>query len=323
MLASISHLASFIYSAEEGGFSAAARRLGLTPAAVSKNVASLERQLGVRLFQRTTRQLHLTDEGRQFLREVAEPWQRIAAAVDAARAGAVGPSGTLKVSMAPAVGRTYFVPMLDAFRRQYPDIVPDLHFENRQVDLIGEGFDAAIGGGIELGEGLVARELARVRIVATASPAYLARCGRPREPGELPEHDGIGRRSIRTGRLYTWTLRNDEGGEAAVDFRTVAVCDDPEAMAGAASAGLGIALLPLPHALPFLERGELEQLLPGWYAQALPLAIYYPSRRLLPAKTRVFVDFVLRRFQELGLAERFGGALPAAGREDTQAKASS
>ena len=313
MLESISHLVSFIYSAEERGFSAAARRLGMTPAAVSKNVAALERQLGVRLFQRTTRQLRLTEEGEQFLREVAEPWRQIEGAVLAAREGAAQPAGTLKVSMAPAVGRTYFVPMLEAFRERYPAIVPDLYFENRQVDLVGEGFDVAIGGGIELSEGVVARELTRVRIIVTAAPAYLARRGEPRTPQELAEHEGIGRRAIRTGRLYSWTLRTDAGDEQVpAEFRAAAVCDDPEAMATAAAAGVGLALLPLPHALPFLRSGELVQLMPDWYAEARPLCIYYPSRRLLPAKTRVFVDFVVERFRSLGLADQFRAPVQAA-----------
>ncbi|OON61960.1 LysR family transcriptional regulator [Massilia sp. KIM] len=306
MLDSISHLVSFIYSAEEGGFSAAARRLGLSPAAVSKNVAALERQLGVRLFQRTTRQLHLTEQGEQFLREVAEPWRRIEGAVQAAREGAAEPAGTLKISMAPMVGRTYFVPMLEDFRTRYPGIVPDLYFENRQVDVIGEGFDVGIGGGIALSEGLVARELTRVHVVAVASPAYLARHGRPAHPGELQRHEGIARRSVQTGRRYAWSLRQEEEGEeVAVEFRTVAVADDPEAMAMAAVAGVGLTLLPMPHALPFLRSGELVHLLPGWYTLAKPLCIYYPSRRLLPAKTRVFVDFVVERFRETGLAEQF------------------
>ena len=110
---SISHLVSFIYSAEERGFSPAARRLGLSPAAVSKNVARLEQHLGVHLFQRTTRQLRLTAEGERYLHEVAEPWRRIEEATLATRQGAGQPGGTLKIGMTPLVGRTYFVPMLE------------------------------------------------------------------------------------------------------------------------------------------------------------------------------------------------------------------
>jgi len=310
---SISHLVSFIYSAEEGGFSAAARRLGLSPAAVSKNVARLEQHLGVRLFQRTTRQLRLSAEGARYLAEVAEPWKRIEEASLATRQGAGQPGGTLKIGMAPLVGRTYFVPMLEEFLRRYPAIVPDLHFENRQVDLIAEGFDVAIGGGVELNEGMVARELTAVRSIAVASNAYLARRGQPRHPDELVRHDGIARRAVGSGRLLSWTLRHDDGQQAPVELRTVAVCDDPEAMAQAALAGLGIAVLPLPHAQAFLRSGALVDVLPGWYVQGRTLALYYASRRLLPAKTRVFVEFVVERFEALGLAEEFLTPQQAAG----------
>ncbi|WP_296947926.1 LysR family transcriptional regulator [uncultured Massilia sp.] len=299
------HLDAFIYSAEEGGFSAAARRLGMTPAGVSKNVGKLEASLGVRLFQRSTRQLRLTDEGEQFLRAVGEPWHRIQDAMGVLREGAGRPSGPLRVALAPAVGRMHFVPMLEAFHALYPDVVPDLHFENRQVDLIAEGYDVAIGGGVELTQGLVARELAQVRILVAAAPSYLARRGTPAHPDDLAAHDGIGRRAIRSGRLQSWTLRTDDGRTAAAELHPVAVLDDPEAMARAAACGLGIALLPAPHAGPLLRSGELVRILPEWHAQAGGLFVYYSSRRLLPAKTRVFVEFVVERFRALGLAAAF------------------
>jgi len=302
---SISHLVSFIYSAEERGFSPAARRLGLSPAAVSKNVARLEQHLGVRLFQRTTRQLRLTAEGERYLHEVAEPWRRIEEATLATRQDAGQPGGQLKIAMAPLVGRMVFVPMLEEFLKRYPAIVPDLHFANGQVDLVREGFDAAIGGGVELGDGMVARELTTVRSVVLASPAYLARRGWPLGPDDLARHDGIGRRAVGSGRLLSWILRHDGGRQAPVDLRTVVVCDDPEAMAQAALAGIGVAVLPLPHAQAFLRSGALVDVLPGWFVEGRPLCLYYASRRLLPAKTRVFIDFVVERFEQQALARQF------------------
>lgn len=300
------HLDSFVATADEGSFSAAARRLGLTPAAVSKSVARLEAGLGVRLFQRSTRSLSLTTEGEQLYRQVRLPWSEIGHALTDLRQGAGRPAGTLKVSMAPAVGRTYFVPLLDGFLAQYPDIVPDLYFENRQVDLIAEGFDVAIGGGIELTEGLIARELAQVRIVLAAAPSYLARFPAPDEPEGLVRHRGLLRRSIASGRLLPWALKNDEGREVVAAVRPVAVLDDPEAIARAAACGLGIAMLPLPHALPLLESGELVRILPAWHAETRPLSIYYASRKLLPAKVRVFVDYIIEQFRAGPHAGAFG-----------------
>ncbi|WP_431045817.1 LysR family transcriptional regulator [Roseateles sp. L2-2] len=300
-----STLDAFIAAADEGSFSAAARRLGLTPAAVSKSVAQFEVRLGVRLFQRSTRNLALTTDGERLYAQVRRPWSEIGDALTDLRQGAGKPAGTLKVALAHTVGREYFVPMMEAFVRRYPDVVPDLHFDNRQVDLVAEGFDVAIGGGIELTDALIARELARLRIVLVAAPAYLAANPVPKQPADLVRHRGLLRRSLGSGRLVPWTLKNNAGQEEVASVRPVMVLDDPEAMARAAANGMGIAMLPMPHAWPFLERGELVRVLPAWYADALPLAIYYTSRRLVPAKVRVFVDHVIEQFKAQGYAARF------------------
>lgn len=300
-----SYLDAFVVAADEGSFSAAARRLGQTPAAVSKSVARLESRLGVRLFQRSTRSLALTTDGERLYAQVRLPWGEIGDALTDLRQGAGKPAGTLKVSMAHTVGRNYLVPLLDDFVADYPDVVLDLHFDNRHVDLVAEGYDVGIGGGIELTEGLIARELSRVRVVLAASPAYLERYPAPAHPSELGRHRGLMRRSLATGRLSAWTLRNEAGQELVASIRPVAVLDDPEAIARAAACGMGVAMLPLPHALPFLDSGELVRVLPGWHADTLPLAIYYSSRKLVPAKVRVFVDYVVERFRASGHPARF------------------
>lgn len=299
------HLDCFVVAADEASFSAAARRLGLTPAAVSKSVARLEAGVGVRLFQRSTRSLSLTAEGERLYRQIRLPWTEIADALADLRQDAGKPAGTLKIAMAPAVGRMYFVPLLEGFLERYPDVVPDLHFDNRQVDLIGEGFDVAIGGGVELTDALVARELAQASSVLVAAPGYLRRFTAPEEPEQLSRHRGLLRRALGSGRLMPWTLKSDAGREVVANVRPVAVLDDPEAIARAAAIGLGIAMLPMPHALPLLETGELLRVLPGWHGLNRPLAIYYSSRKLLPAKVRVFVEYVVEAFRTGGGAERF------------------
>jgi DNA-binding transcriptional LysR family regulator len=207
--------------------------------------------------------------------------------------------------MAPAVGRIYFVPLLEGFLARYPDIVPDLHFDNRQVDLIADGFDVAIGGGVELTEALIARDLAVASTVLVAAPAYLQRLPAPEDPEQLGRHQGLLRRALGSGRLLPWTLKNDAGREVVANVRPVAVLDDPEAIARAAACGHGIAMLPMPHALPLLDSGELVRVLPGWRGPDRPLSIYYSSRKLLPAKVRVFVDYVVEQFRAGGGAERF------------------
>jgi DNA-binding transcriptional LysR family regulator len=302
------HLDAFVAAADDNSFSSAARKLGLTPAAVSKSVARLEAGLGVRLFQRSTRSLSLTGEGERLYRQVRLPWNEIGDALAELRQDAGKPAGTLKVAMAPAVGRVYIVPLLEEFLRLYPEVVPDIHFDNRQVDLIAEGFDVAIGGGIELTEGLIARELAQVKSRLVAAPSYLARSPAPAQPEELARHRGLLRRSTISGRLMPWTLRSEAGREVVAGARPVAVMDDPEAIARAAATGMGVALLPMPHVLPLLESGELVRVLPDWHADPRQLSIYYSSRKLLPAKVRVFVDHVVDRFRAAGHARRFAGA---------------
>lgn len=305
----LANLESFVRSAETGGFSAAAKRLALTPAAVSRNVAMLERNLGVRLFQRSTRKLTLTEAGERFLQSIEGDLDRLQAAIAAASAGTADPAGRLKVSMALAFGVEHILPLLPKFLERYPKLTVDWQFENRQVDLVAEGFDAAIGGGIELSPGVVARMLAPAHIVAVASPAYMAGRTPPGDPAGLAGLDGIVMRSVQTGRVRHWTMRDAAGKEMAAALPETMVLSDPAAMCRAAQLGLGVALIAVPDALPYLESGALVRLAPRWWAEAGSISIYYASRTLLPAKTRVFVDHVAETFRAERLAERFAGSL--------------
>ena len=306
-MAPIQHLLSFVRTAEQGSFSSAARVLGLTPAGVSKNVARLEAELGVRLFQRSTRRLTLTESGERFMRQVDGPLAALQSALADTRRIDEEPAGTLKVSMGQAFGRHFLVPLLGDFLQRYPRLLPDWHFDNRRVDIVGEGFDAAVGGGFALTSGVVARELAPVHIVAVASPRYMAGREMPQTPDDMAMLDGIMRRSSPTGRVRPWTLRSRRTPERPVDCRPRLILSDPEAVAQAARLGLGVALLPMPFAFASIASGELLRLLPGWYADAGPLSLYYPSRRLQPAKTRVFVDFVVERFRSTAFARLVDG----------------
>jgi DNA-binding transcriptional LysR family regulator len=305
----LANLESFVRSAETGSFSAAARRLALTPAAVSRNVALLERNLGVRLFQRSTRKLTLTEAGERFLVEIGGNLDALQAAIASVSTDRGEPAGVLKVSMAPTFGITYVMPLLPAFLARYPMIRPDWYFENRQVDLIAEGYDAALGGGFDLAPGVVSRALAPAHLVAVASPAYMAGRVPPADPGDLAELDGIVMRASRTGRVRHRTMRNTAGGEMPAQLGETIMVNDPAAMREAAILGLGVALLSVSDVLLAVERGELVRLLPRWYADAGAISIYYATRALLPAKTRVFVDFVVEAFERERLAERFAGSV--------------
>ncbi|CAE6834079.1 LysR substrate-binding domain-containing protein [Paraburkholderia nemoris] len=305
----LANLESFVRSAETGSFSAAARRLALTPAAVSRNVALLERNLGVRLFQRSTRKLTLTEAGERFLVEIGSNLDALQAAIASVSNDRSEPAGVLKVSMAPTFGITYVMPLLPAFLARYPMIRPDWHFENRPVDLIEEGYDAALGGGFDLAPGVVSRALAPAHLVAVASPAYMADRLSPTDPGDLADLDGIVMRSSRTGRIRHRTMRDAVGNEMPAQLGETIMVNDPAAMREAAILGLGVALLAVSDVLSSIERGELVRLLPRWYADAGAISIYYATRALLPAKTRVFVDFVVEAFERERLAERFAGSI--------------
>ncbi|MDY0975918.1 LysR family transcriptional regulator [Massilia sp. CFBP9012] len=305
----LSNLESFVRSAEGGSFSAAARRLALSPAAVSRNVAILERNLGVRLFQRSTRKLTLTEAGEAFLASIRGNLESLQNAISAVSADNGEPAGMLKVSLPPSLGIDYFLPLLPEFLLRYPRIRPEWHFENRIVDLIAEGYDAAIGGGFDLMPGVVSRTLAPLHVIAVASPEYFRQINAPVDPSGLVELDCITLRSLSSGRIRSWRMRNAAGEEHVAHLAEGVVVNDPPAARQAARLGLGVALLAVSDVLPWLESGELIRVLPRWWGDAGALSLYYAGRELLPSKTRVFIDFVVESFEREDYARRFAGSV--------------
>lgn len=302
---SFSTLECFIRSAEVGSFAEAARRLSLTPAAVGKNVAQLEARLGVRLFQRSTRKLTLTEAGQRFLAEVSDSFRTIQYAMANLASAEGQPAGLLRVSMGTVFGRLYVLPLLAEFLQRYPAITPDWHFDNRQVDLIGQGFDAAIGGGFDLPPGVVARRLTPAHRVLVASPAYRQQHGPIEQPEDLPRHAGILIRSPQTGRVRSWPLTSRWQEQRPLQLRQAMTISDSDAACAVAEQGLGIALVSLPFAVPYLTAGRLQRVLPDWYVDDGNISLYYAEHKLLPGKTRAFIDFVVERFARQGLAKRF------------------
>ncbi len=300
-----SSIECFVRSAEVGSFAEAARRLSLTPAAVGKSVAKLEARLGVRLFQRSTRSLTLTEAGHRFLAEVGASFITIQNAVANLASSEGQPVGTLKVSMGTVFGRLYIMPLLAGFLRRYPEITPDWHFDNRQVDLIGQGFDAAIGGGFDLPQGVVARKLAPAHRILVASPAYLAEQPPIEHPEDLQTHPGILIRSPQTGRIRSWPLTSREHEYSPLSLKPRMTMSDSEAACSAAEQGLGVALVSMPFAVPYLRSGQLQRVLRDWYVDDGNISLYYSEHKLLPGKTRAFVDFVLEQFASQGLSRTF------------------
>jgi DNA-binding transcriptional LysR family regulator len=307
----LANLESFVRSAECGSFSAAARRLGLTPAAISRNVAQLESNLGVRLFQRSTRRLTLTEAGERFLVNVGGGLESIQEAIADLTSSAGAPVGLLRLSAAPTFGRDFLLPLMPGFLACYPAVTPEWHFDNRQVDLIADGFDAAVGGGIELSPGLVARELAPAHLVLVASSSYLT--GRPPlcRPAQLTELDHLGMRSAQSGKVRSWILQSTQGERLPLELRPRMLVNDPQALCQSALLGLGVALLAVPDVLAHLQSGALQRVLPDWYVDAGPISLYFASQKLLPAKTRAFIDHLVEHSRDQQWKIRFDARIAA------------
>lgn len=304
----LANLESFVRSAEHGSFSEAARRMSLTPAAVSRNVAMLERNLGIRLFHRSTRKLVLTEAGESFRLAVTDSLDTIQTAIGGAAVQGE-PKGVLKVSLPPTLGVLHILPHLPEFLRLYPGVKPECHFDARPVDLVADGYDAAIGGGFDLNPGIVARTLAPVHIIAVASPGYMAGRVPPFDPAGLKALDSIVMRLRQSGRIRQWTMRDAAGRQAAAELSETLVVNDPAAMLSATVLGVGVALVPKADAQPHLEAGRLVRLLPQWYSDAGAISVYFASRSQLPAKTRVFIDFVAALAEHNRWPEQFAGSL--------------
>ncbi|USJ28504.1 LysR family transcriptional regulator [Ensifer adhaerens] len=301
----LANIESFVQTARKGSFSAAARELGLTPAAISRNVAMLEKNIGVRLFQRSTRFLTLTEGGERLLSSIGDSLAQLQDALAGVSSLQDEPTGTLRISVSPVFGMRHILPLLPQFLKSYPRVQPDLNFDNRPAELIAGGYDIAIGGTYDLPEGVISRTLAPAHIIVVASPSYMQNAESPLSPRDLIRFDGVGLRSAKTGSIRQWTLMNETAEEVPALFRQAVVVDDPNALREAARQGIGVVLTAIPDVADLLETGELVRLLPDWYADAGNISCYFPSRRQLPPKTRVFIDFLVEAAKRSGFAENF------------------
>ncbi len=282
---SFSGLESFVRAADLLSFAKAGRLLGISASAVGKNVARLEQQLGVRLFNRTTRHTRLTQEGALF----HERCRRILDELDDARAmmqdAVAAPRGRLRVSL-PTIGYRFLLPMLPAFQARYPEIELDLDFNDRLVDVIAEGVDVAIRSGELVDSQLVARRLGPFGFVLVASPAYLERRGVPLTPADLAQHTCLRYKFSTGGKLEEWSLPG-----LPEPLPPGLLCNNMEAMLGAAVAGMGVAYMPDFLARDALRRGELQRVLATHLARQGQFSALWPSSRQLSPKVRAFVDF--------------------------------
>jgi DNA-binding transcriptional LysR family regulator len=290
-------LISAVQAADSGSFTAAAKVLDLTPAAVSKNVATLENFLQVRLFNRTTRRLSLTEEGKVFINQTRTGLNTLDAAARGATQG-LKPQGLVRLNCPVGFGRCYVLPLLSAFYAAYPDVQVELNMNDHAVDLVGEGFDVGIRGGRQPPEGMVARKICEISSVLVATPKYLKLRGTPKHYSELAGHDLL-RVKFLTGRIAPWLFtEKTDGKEKVVAFEGKAklLISDPEIIVDAALLHMGIARMGRHHAYHALRRGELIEVLSRTHVPSeASMSVFYPHRAGLAPRVRVLVDFLLKQ----------------------------
>jgi DNA-binding transcriptional LysR family regulator len=282
-------LGIFVQTAEAGSFVAASHRLGLSGSAVGKAIGRLERELGVRLFHRSTRSMTLTEEGSFFL----DTCRRILSDLDAAQAQLSKshntPRGVLRVSF-PLTGML-LMPAISAFMRTFPDIRLDLDFTDRLVDVIEEGFDAVVRTGDVRDTRLMSRKLGVFRHRIVASPDYLNARGTPQIPEDLLLHHCMHHRYANTGKLEPWPLAR-QGKDLRISLPTTTVASTLEPLIHLAEHGFGITCLPTFAVAPQIADGKLVAVLDDFTAEAGIFRVLWPTSRYLSPKIRVFVDFM-------------------------------
>lgn len=289
LLNGVSVLAAVV---EAGSFVRAAETLGITQPAVSRVIARLEGRIGVRLLDRTTRSVTLTEEGRRLYEETSTLLSGIGEAVTLASGAGSVVRGRLRVNMDPYLASILVAPHLGRFLDLYPEVSLELLTRTELGDLVSEGFDLAVRFAEPPSSSLVARRLLETRVVTVAAPSYLAKHGRPAKPTDLPGHVCLQFRDPVSGRPFEWEFHR---GRKILPIKTTGrlLLTDAHTLVGACIAGAGIAQLLAIAIQDHIDRGDLIELFPDWPDERFPLYALYPSRSHPPAKLRAFIDFIL------------------------------
>jgi len=294
---SIRGVLSFVKTVSAGSFAGAARELRISAVGVSKNVARLERELGVRLLHRSTRKLGLTEEGRLFYEKCVNPLRELEGARTAARERAGSASGTVRVTSITPFGLSFVLPLIPAFTSLHPKVEVELHLDDTVSDMISQSYDVGFRVGQIPDGSMVVRRIAGLPFVVCGSPDYLARHADPKTPSDLDVHNCLRLRHRANGHILSWTLaRNGEKITPAV--RGNFVSNDLVALITAAVHGQGLVYAPLPRVLPLLRSGELKVVLPDWVWPGVEVFLHYPSRKGLPARVKAFVAFMLTHLRK-------------------------
>jgi DNA-binding transcriptional LysR family regulator len=293
----------FCLAAEAGSFTAAANTAGVTPAAVSRSIARLEKRLGVRLFVRSTRSIRLTEGGREYFAQCRAALDQLVEAERKVTGEQAQPSGTIRISTPTTYGHHRLLPLLPKFRERYPLIRLDVHISNRNVDFRDEDFDVAIRVRAQPDSTLVARLLEEAPLVVVASPAYLERAGLPRMLADLERHECVQFDLPSSGRQIAWLFRED-GAERELLTRGGYACSE-DVLGGVTLAKAGAGLFQTYRFIVERElaEGSLVEVLAGYGGRSRPYNLVYPHSRLLPSRVRAFVEFLVGETEGLKAAE--------------------
>ncbi|VEB96169.1 D-malate degradation protein R [Cedecea lapagei] len=284
-------LSVFTAVVESGTFAAAAEVISMSPPGVSRAIARLEKRLGIRLFDRTTRAVSLTLEGKEFYRQILPLLAALEDVTSHASLSTKAIAGRLRVNIDPFFSSLILGPQIETFLSRHPDLELDLVTSDRLGDMIGDGFDLAVRFGLPRNSTLVARKLLETRIMTVATPAYLALHGRPETPQALLAHTCIHFRDSETGRPFEWEFHR-KGEVIKVPVNGRLTLNDARTLHEACLSGHGIAQMMTFGSDELVKKGLLVDLFPDWPDERFPLYAYYPSRLNPAARTRCFLDFI-------------------------------
>lgn len=289
-------LKTVIAVVETGSFTAASERLGMSKALVSKYVGEVEDRLGVRLFNRSTRRLALTESGRAYYEHALPLLEEFAELVDNVTGEQSNPQGLLRISVPVTFGEMKLSPLLPKFLSLYPDIRVELQLLDRMIDMLEEGIDVVIRiGGVD-DSNLIARHINTFPLILCASPDYLKNHGQPQRARDIEEHNCIIDSNFRIGKQ--WPIISPSGVTDSIQVNSTVAANSPRAVKEIAIAGGGIGMIPRFIVEDAFEEGTLIEVLPGYSTLEFGLFAIYPHRRYLSKKVRCFIDFMIDEFSE-------------------------
>ena len=279
---------------ETGSFTAAAERLGMSKALVSKYVGEIEKQLGIRLFNRSTRRLSLTEAGSRYYQGALSLSNEYAQLVDTVTGEQTNPRGLIRISTSVTFGDTVLAPKLPLFLEQYPDLKVEVQLTDRKIDMLEEGIDVVIRIGSVDDSTLIAKQINQFPLTLCASPAFIKKQGRPHKVSDLQDINCIVDSNFRIGKQWPFTDKN--GHSQTITINSNVSVNSPRSVRALAIAGAGIALVPKFIVQEALDQGVLVEVLPEYNTLSFGLFAIYPHRRYLPQKVRCFIDFLTEEF---------------------------